>query len=155
MPEYKPSILKDEININKIYSVRYFEYDTEFKFVGESHPFWEMVYIDKGEAQITADTDTFTLSQGEIYFHKPNEWHNIVSNKTAPSVVIITFECNSDAMNYFSNKKLNVGQKQKELISKIISEFTNCFDTPLNSVFCYKLSRRKTYCFLLVYFLTI
>ena len=155
MPEYKPSLLKDEININKIYSVRYFEYDTEFKFVGESHPFWEMVYIDKGEAQITADTDTFTLSQGEVYFHKPNEWHNIVSNKTAPSVVIITFECNSDAMSYFCNKKLNVGQKQKELISKIISEFTNCFDTPLNSVFCYKLSRRKTYVFLLVYFLTI
>ena len=30
MPEYKPSLLKDEININKIYSVRYFEYDTEF-----------------------------------------------------------------------------------------------------------------------------
>lgn len=145
MPEYKPSLLKDEININKIYSVRYFEYDTEFKFVGESHPFWEMVYIDKGEAQITADTDTFTLSQGEVYFHKPNEWHNIVSNKTAPSVAIITFECNSDAMSYFCNKKLNVGQKQKELISKIISEFTNCFDTPLNSVFCYKLSRRKTY----------
>lgn len=28
MPEYKPSLLKDEININKIYSVRYFEYDT-------------------------------------------------------------------------------------------------------------------------------
>ncbi len=143
MPEYKPSLLRDEISINKIYSVRYFEYDTEFKFVGESHPFWEMVYIDKGEAQITAGSGTLTLSQGEAYFHKPNEWHNITSNKTAPSVAIISFECNSDAMTYFCGRKLNVGQKQKELISKIISEFTNCFETPLNIVFCYKLSRRK------------
>lgn len=86
MPEYKPSFLKDEISINKLYSVRYFEYDTEFKFVGEAHPFWEMVYIDKGEAQITAGEKVFTLSQGEAYFHKPGEWHNIVSNKTAESV---------------------------------------------------------------------
>lgn len=143
MPEYKPSFLKDEISINKLYSVRYFEYDTEFKFVGEAHPFWEMVYIDKGEAQITAGEKVFTLSQGEAYFHKPGEWHNIVSNKTAPSVVIISFECKSGAMSFFFDRKLNVGQKQKELISKITSEFTNCFDTPLNMVFCYKLSRRK------------
>ena len=76
-----------------------------------------MVYIDKGEAQITAGEKVFTLSQGEAYFHKPGEWHNIVSNKTAPSVVIISFECKSGAMSFFCDRKLNVGQKQKELRS--------------------------------------
>lgn len=143
MKEYKASVLYDDISIRKIYSVHYFEYSPDYKFVGETHPFWEMIYIDKGEALITSDKSDFLLSQGEAYFHRPGEWHNITSNKTAPSVAIITFECTGEAMRFFEDKRLRVGQKQKELISKIISEYTNCFKTPLNRVFCYSLARRS------------
>lgn len=140
---YIPSVLNDELNIKKIYSIHYFEYSPDYKFIGEEHPFWEMIYIDKGEATVTAGKNDLLLSQGEVYFHAPGEWHNITSNKTAPCVAIIGFECTSPAMKFFENRRMNVGQRQKELISKIISEYTNCFETPLNRVFCYKLAKRS------------
>lgn len=142
MKKYIPSILRDEVIIKKLYSVHYFEYSPDYKFPGEAHPFWEVIYIDKGEAQITADKNEFILSQGEMYFHSPNQWHTIKSTKTAPSVAIIAFECISPAMDFFMDRRVKVGQKQKELVSKIISEYINCFKTPLNRVFSYKLTKR-------------
>lgn len=142
MKKYTASILNDDLTVKKIYSVHYFEYSPDYAFPGEKHGFWEMIYIDKGQAVITSGTEEILLSQGEAYFHAPDEWHTIKSTKTSPQVIILGFDCQSPAMNFFNKRCVKVGQKQKELISKIISEYTNCFDTPLNKVFCYKLTKR-------------
>ena len=45
----------NEIIINKIISIHYYEFSKTFKYDGESHDFWEMVYVDKGTINITAD----------------------------------------------------------------------------------------------------
>ncbi|MBQ7623691.1 MAG: AraC family ligand binding domain-containing protein, partial [Clostridia bacterium] len=140
---YTPAVLKDDFPVKKLYSVHYFEYSTNYRFEGEKHPFWEMIYVDKGSALITAGEREFTLTQGRAYFHKPDEWHDVRSNETAPGVAVISFECISPAMEFFKDKTLAVGQKQKELISKIIAEFINGFETPLNVVFCDRPQRRK------------
>ena len=46
-------------------------------------------------------------------------------------------------MSFFENKILSVGQKQKELLSKIVSEYTNAFKTPLNDPYTTHLERRS------------
>ncbi len=140
---YTPSLLKEEFNIKKLYSVHYFEYSTDYNFPGESHGFWEMVYVDKGSANIVTPCGEFVLSQGSVTFHKPHELHGIYVNNSAPNVAIISFECKSPSMCFFEDKVFSAGQKQKEFISKIISEFTRGFETPLNQVICYKLSPRE------------
>ena len=133
---YKSHTLKTDIDISKLYTVHYFEFSKDYKFKGEAHDFWELVYVDKGEIICYADDKTITLTQGSVIFHKPNEWHSIASNgKIASNVAIVTFECNSELMGFFENKILRVGQEQKKLISKIISEYTNTFSTPLNDVY--------------------
>lgn len=142
MSKYIPSVLYDDLTVQKLYSVHYYEYSHNYEFPGEAHMFWEMVYIDSGDAIITSENNEFILTRGEVYFHPPGEWHKIKATSTAPSVVIVGFECKSEAMHFFKDKVLRVGQHQKELISKIISEYTNCFETPLDRVFCYKLKRR-------------
>ncbi len=43
----------------------YMEFSKEFHYDGESHNFWEMVYIDKGEMICTAGENKFTLKSGE------------------------------------------------------------------------------------------
>lgn len=142
--EYHPALLKDELIIKKLYTVHYFEFSSEYKFVGEKHDFWEFVYVDKGEVIITADEESFVLKQGNIVFHKPNEWHNIKANgKVAPNIAIVTFECLCDAMKFFENRIAVVGQKQKDLISKIIEEYINAFSTPLNNPYTNKLKKNE------------
>ena len=54
------------ISINKIVTIHYYEFDKNFSFEGESHNFWEMVYIDSGEVEINARNNRFLLKQGEM-----------------------------------------------------------------------------------------
>lgn len=141
--DYKGTRLKDEIVIDKLYTVHYFEYTKWFKFTGERHDFWEFVYADKGDLTITADDKEFVLKQGSIVFHKPNEWHNVYANtKIPPNVTIVTFGSNSESIKFFEDKVFAVGQEQKTLISRIVAEYINAFSTPLNDIYTNKLKRR-------------
>ena len=47
--EYESIVLKDEITVRKIYTIHYFEYMKNFEFPGETHDFWELQCVDKGE----------------------------------------------------------------------------------------------------------
>ena len=58
-------------NVSKIITIFYMEISKNFKYDGEQHDFWEMVYIDKGEMICTADKNRFILKSGEMTFHRP------------------------------------------------------------------------------------
>ena len=42
------------LHITTIYSVHYFEYGKDYVYGGEEHRFWEFVYVDRGEVNITS-----------------------------------------------------------------------------------------------------
>jgi len=142
MNHYIATELQNELVIDKVYTIHYFEYAKGFSFKGEQHDFWEFVYIDKGEALITADKEQFTLPHGNIVFHKPGEWHNICTDAASNSV-IVSFECHSPAMKFFEGKVMQIGNIQKKLISKIIAERINTFEGPLGDPYSEKLIRRS------------
>ena len=126
--------LVNVFSVSKIVTIHYFEFDKHFKREGESHDFWEFVYVDKGEALVTAGKQQFTLKQGEGYFHKPNEFHNHCANSvTAPNLFIISFVCNSKMMDFFKSKRIKIQHKWKQYISAIIEEGRQTFDLPFNN----------------------
>ena len=131
--EYKRHDIPMFIDVTKLVTIHYFEFDKDFKYDGERHDFWELVYADKGDINITADTTDMVLRQGEIYFHKPNEFHKISANGvTAPKVFIISFICDSDAMSFFEGRKTRISSSDKRYISSMISEANRCYDLPFN-----------------------
>ena len=79
---FKSLELKEEIQIDKIVTIHYFEYMSDYSFTGESHDFWEFLCVDKGEVDIVAGDKPYTLQKGEIIFHKPNEFHSVQANGT-------------------------------------------------------------------------
>ncbi len=114
--------------VEKIITIFYMELSKNFYYDGESHDFWEIVYIDKGEMLCTADKSQFTLKSGELTFHKPNEFHNLSGNKsTPPNVSIITFECRSREMKHFDGKIFRLNAEEKALLSMLFSEGLSCF----------------------------
>lgn len=115
-------------NIEKLITIFYMEFSKNFEYEGESHDFWEMVYIDKGEMVCTADKNRFVLKSGELTFHKPNEFHNLSGNKSvAPNVSIITFETKSREMKYFEGKIFKLNSEEKALLSMLFSEGLSAF----------------------------
>src|SRR5665647_1459433 len=136
--------LKEEIVIKKIVTIHYFEYAKDYVFTGESHNFWELVYVDKGEIEVMADTIGYKLKQGEMIFHKPNEFHNVWANGIiAPNLVIISFECKSSTMKFFEEKILQVGDFEKNIMAEIINEAKNAYSSPLDDTFLIKLEKKK------------
>lgn len=140
--EYSFTRLKDRIVVNRIVTVHYFEYGKEYEFCGESHDFWEFVYVDKGEMLIRADEKWFKMKRGQIVFHKPLEYHNVKSDGVvAPNTVIVAFECKSKAMSFFKNKILNVTDEERKMLANVVREATKSFSSPLGDPFLKKLDR--------------
>ena len=142
---YQFTELKEELIIKKIVSLHYFEYMSDFTFPGESHNFWEFLYVDKGELQVTADREKFILRQGQIIFHRPNEFHALAANNViAPNLVVISFEAGEPCMAFFEHKILTVGESERNLLSQIIAEARETFDGPMDDPYMEVLSRRES-----------
>lgn len=140
---YIKTILKEEIVIRKIVTIHYFEFAKDYVFAGEKHDFWEFLYVDKGEVEVMADSQGFKLKQGEMIFHKPDEFHNVWANgRVAPNIVVISFECNSPTMKYFHNKIVNIGDTEKNLLAQVIREGREAFSSPFDDSNLLQLERK-------------
>ena len=125
--------LKDEFTVRKLVSLHYFEYANDFVFEGERHDFWEFLYVDKGEVEVMADTEGYKLKQGDIIFHKPDEFHSVWANKKiAPNLVVVAFECKSGAMANFEKKIFNLDNQDRNLLAGIVGEGYKAFLPPLD-----------------------
>ena len=80
---YIKTKLKRSIDIDAIITLHYFEYMKNFEFKGESHNFWEFLYVDKGTIAVRAD-DTWTTLKTEIssFTNQMNSMRSNPSEKT-------------------------------------------------------------------------
>lgn len=136
--------LKEEFKIEALVSLHYFEFARDFIFRGESHNFWELLYVDKGYAEVMAGNNGYRLTQGDLIFHKPNEFHSVWANKKiAPNIVVVSFSCNSEAMKYFEGKIYSLGDYEKNTLGNIVKEGYNAFHPPFNDPLKNTLVRKK------------
>ena len=141
--EYIKTELSCPIKVSGVYTVHYFKYGRNFHFEGESHDFWEMVFIDSGTANVVAGNKIFNLSQGEAYFHKPNELHNISTNEEFANSAIITFECKSRAIKKLAGRIIKLNDFEKSLLNKIIFEAKICYNDKLNEIYLKKMTESE------------
>lgn len=141
--KYVKTPLSSSINVKAIYTIHYFKYGQKFAFEGEKHNFWEFVYIDSGKVRITADDKEFDLTQGEAYFHKPDEYHSIRTDNRFANSVILSFDCLSPAMRAFEHARISLNDKEKELLGLIVRESSLCFSDRLNDVYLVKMNKSE------------
>ena len=129
---YVKTQIKNLINITKLVTIHYYEFDKNFHFDGESHNFWDMVYVDKGKVLIKRNKEELIVNQGELIFHKPNEFHAIKAYQSEPSFFVVSFSCNSPSMVYLENFHTKLDKTLQPYISAIIKESENTFVIPKN-----------------------
>ena len=106
--DYKLHPIKREFNIEGFHSIYYFEFDKNFSHTMQRNNFWEMMYVDSGKVNAIADGVGQIVTQGQMVFNRPMEVHAHVSNKVDPNnMLVITFTCNSPAMEFFNKKIFN------------------------------------------------
>lgn len=133
MSEYQILKPHNVISISGLYSLHYFQFASGYVFSGEKHDFWEIAYIDHGEAEIGAGDEVCQLYPGQLIFHKPNEFHTIWANYTkGTSIFVISFACNSPAMRAFRGKQYTLLSPQRRLLSHMIAEGQRVFGPVLD-----------------------
>lgn len=141
---YKCTRLRTTLSVHSVISIHYFDYMSDFTFPGESHDFWELLCVDKGEIDAVAGDRRYTLKRGSIIFHKPNEFHNVITNgRIAPSLVVIAFECHSPCMKAFRNQILTVQETESALLAQIIIEARRAFQGRLDDPYQEELIRSE------------
>ena len=123
------SVVDKFIHVESVDTLLYFEFNDRFKDKLEEHSAWEMIYADKGHCTIVADDSSFTLEQGEMYFHKPFEKDMLKINKNDyPNIIVSSFQCSSPAMQFFENRKLSASLQTKQYIATMIHEASLTFE---------------------------
>ena len=142
--EFTPFSLEKPLEIRELFSIHYFEYTSHYAFAGEAHDFWEFLYVDKGAIQITADERVLDLTRGQLIFHAPGEFHALAANGVvAPNLVVVSFRCDSPAMDFFRQRVTFAGATERALMARIVEESEHVFSNPLNDPTNHTITRRE------------
>lgn len=134
---YVKRAIKTDVEISRIISIHYFEYTKDYKYRGERHDFWEIMYIDRGNAYVLCDGQAHFLSQGEIIFLPPNLFHTIWADELRPSnVFIASFVVQSEPMTLLGSRVFRLSSTMKELIRSVIQEGEQAFELPMPDRHC-------------------
>ena len=145
---FESMYLDEDIHIERIYTIHYFEYKSDFHFAGERHDFWEFQCVDKGKAEIKTDDGIYHLTNGQIIFHKPNEFHTLTAiGNTAPNIVVVSFECTSPCMKFFEKKLLKLTDSERNLMGMLIAEARRCIATPLDDPYTETMTKKDSFMF--------
>ena len=130
---YAPIPCERIIHVSALFTLYDFRFATGYVFRGERHPFWEMVYVDDGAVDIGADERKIMLTQGDVIFHKPGEFHSIWANYAhAPSIVVMTFSCDSPAMRFFEERTMRILPQHRAIVQAILREARETFGGALD-----------------------
>lgn len=131
---YKSITLHEVFDISAIYTVHYFEYDCDYVFKGEQHDFWELLFVDAGAVEVTAEDRKLVLEKGDIIFHQPNEFHALRAiGKNAPNLIVISFDCDSPHMEMFLEKVIQANETEIHTLGRLVDEARNAFCLPLTN----------------------
>lgn len=87
----KHEVIK-QFEIDGFYTAFSFSWDSQFIFNGESHDFWEIIFLSDGKVEVTEDEKIYTLKPNNLIIHAPMEFHRIRSaGGTSPKGYIMTF----------------------------------------------------------------
>ncbi len=106
-----PDILSFHTALNRFFRRGY-------EFVGETHPFYELVYVVSGKVGITAGDEIYVLEEGQLLLHPPEEFHRIWSEQeTEPHVLNLSFF--AAAMPHFAGRVVQPSINDGKLLQQI------------------------------------
>lgn len=122
-------IVEKTITVTGVFGLLDVQRKPDFSFNGESHPFWEMVYVREGRVGVSADGRIYNLSQGDAIFHKPGEFHRIWSaGDVGPKLYILTFEAQGEGMKKFESLTIKPDERSVKLLERIVDRGKRGFE---------------------------
>ena len=126
------------MQLQQLFTVHYFEHFRDYPFCGETHDFWELVYVSTGEIIVTDAMypDPFHLQQGQLLLLPPNTFHEFqYCSRAYIDLFIASFTVSDPVMDVFAQEPLQqTTSAQRDLIVRIIAEARRSFLLPLSEI---------------------
>ena len=118
---FTPYPVVQQLNIPCMYSF-FQEYNAAgYAFPGETHDFWECVYVLNGTLCVTADDRVYDMGADEIIFHKPLEFHKFhVTSPEGATVLIFSFRAEGPMTAQLENKVFLLSDRHKDIIDALL-----------------------------------
>jgi AraC-like DNA-binding protein len=124
--------VRQDIQVNDLVTIHYFEYGKDYQYPGESHDFWELMYADRGSIRVRCGNTNHVLSRGDMILLPPNHFHALHSDDTTPfNLFIISFTETSGALIPLGGRVFRLTTPMKELIRAILREGHSAFVLPM------------------------
>ncbi|RAV20143.1 AraC family transcriptional regulator [Paenibacillus contaminans] len=118
------------VNVDTIISFHYSEYPKSFQ-AQDCYDFWQLFYVDKGEWEFSAESDTFAMKQGDCLFVPPGVIRRSQTKPvTPPNVMILSFECRSAAIKRLAGRTFRLNDEERLVLSQLIREGNHAFLPP-------------------------
>jgi len=118
-------VYNQKVICSNLYTALYQEKSKNFVFKGESHPFWEVIYIDVGSMMCTIGETQVELLEGTIAFIPQDVFHALYSTTKMVSFVTVTFDLQSEDESLLKNKVFNSNKITHSYFQQIVAEFNN------------------------------
>ena len=123
MQEQNNFSLQHRLWVTDLYTFFYHEKERGFFFPGESHPMFELTYVDQGSLHSVVDGKDILLQQGEMMVYAPNQWHmQYADMEVAPRYLTISFDLEGFSIPALINRKFKVVQKSATLLQQLLIE---------------------------------
>lgn len=126
---HKRIALEPTVSVTDVITVYLYDMAPEYDLNKVTcYDFWEIFYIDRGQAELTVGGKERTVRQGDAIFIKPGETSTIRCDGVhSASVYIITFVSESAAMKAFEGVTAKIRGELSHLMQKLISESEKTF----------------------------
>lgn len=109
-----------QIQLSAFYSLFEVHYEKGYEFPGESHNFWECLYVADGEVCVSGDERVYNLTRGSIIFHKPLELHKfIVTGEKGADLFIFSFTAEGPLTAWLGEKVFALTDSQQKLLQDL------------------------------------
>lgn len=114
--------VREQIRITDMYSLFQAHFHKGYAFPGETHNFWECLYVIDGEVCVSGNERVYNLSGGSIIFHKPLELHKfIVNGQEGADLLIFSYTAEGPLTAFLEEKVFRLSQGQQEIIASMLS----------------------------------
>ncbi len=111
-----------KIEIKRFYSLFSKNLSENYVFTGETHNFWEVLYVEEGDLCVIADGRVYHLTKGDIIFHKPMELHKFHVEKNKPArIFVVSFNLTGSDVKKLENVTATLSEHQRKLLGRLFS----------------------------------
>ncbi len=123
--------LSDTLSITGLVNVHFFEFENDFHTEQDRHPFYELVYVSRGELDIVSEDYSGKLKNGELIVHRSDEYHSFFCSKdTTPIVIIVGFTCTGKSIDFLSRAPTVLREAEVKKLAEIVKEGRSLFEPP-------------------------